>query len=81
VRWGRDRRDGPEGEKNSPFNQARPLPNRPGAALIGRIGSDVFFIGNDRGPIRVRGTGRLYLGINDEYLADNSGSFRVTVFY
>jgi len=81
VRWGRDRRDGPEGEKNSPYNQARPLPNRPGAALIGRIGSDVFFIGNDRGPIRVRGTGRLYLGINDEYLADNSGSFRVTVFY
>jgi hypothetical protein len=81
VRWGRDRRDGPEGEKNSPFNQARPLPNRPGAALIGRIGGDVFFIGDDRGPIRVRNSGRLQLGINDEYLQDNSGSFRVTVYY
>ena len=34
VRWGRDRRDGPQGEKNSPFNKARPLPNRPSAALI-----------------------------------------------
>jgi PA-IL-like protein len=81
VRWGRDRRDGPEGENNSPFNQARPLPNRPGAALIGRIGGDVFFIGGGQGPIRVRNGGRLELGINDEYLQDNSGSFRVTVFY
>jgi hypothetical protein len=81
VRWGRDRRDGPEGEKNSPFNEARPLPSRPAAALIGRVGSEVFFIGAERGPIRVRNGGRLQLGINDEYLADNSGSFRVTVFY
>jgi hypothetical protein len=81
VRWGRDRRDGPEGENNSPFNQARPLPNRPGAALIGRIGGDVFFIGGGQGPIRVRNGGRLELGINDEYLQDNAGSFRVTVFY
>lgn len=81
VRWGRNRRDGPAGEKNSPFNGGRPLPNRPAAALIGRIGGDVFFIGDERGPIRVRGGGRLLLGINDEYLEDNSGSFRVTVFY
>jgi hypothetical protein len=81
VRWGRDRRDGPEGENNSPYNAARPLPNRAGAALIGRLGGDVFFIGADRGPIRVRGGGRLSLGINDEFLDDNSGSFRVTVFY
>ncbi len=81
VRWGKDRRDGPEGERNSPFNAGRPLPNRPAAALIGRIGNDVFFVGNDQGAIRVRNSGRLYLGINDDYLADNSGSFRVTVFY
>jgi PA-IL-like protein len=81
VRWGRDRRDGPEGEHNSPYNQARPLPNRPGAALIGRIGDDVFFIGDTRDGIRVRSNGRLFLGVNDEYLQDNSGSFRVTVFY
>lgn len=81
VRWGKDRRDGPEGEKNSPFNAARPLPNRPGGALIGRIGNDLFFIGAESGPIRVRSGGRLLLGINDEYLVDNSGSFRVTVMY
>lgn len=81
VRWGRDRRDGPGGERNSPFNAGRPMPNRPAAALIGRIGRDVFFIGDDRGPIQIRGGGRLELGINDDYLPDNSGSFRVTVFY
>jgi hypothetical protein len=83
VRWGRDRRDGPEGEDNSPSNPGRPIPNRPAAALIGRIGnsSDFFLIGDEEGPIRVRSSGRLYLGINDDFLPDNSGSFRVVVYY
>jgi hypothetical protein len=84
VRWGRDRRDGPGGENNSPVNPNRPIPNRPAAALIGRIGdsaADAFFIGDERGPIRMRASGRLYLGINDDFLPDNSGNFRVVVFY
>jgi hypothetical protein len=84
VRWGRDRRDGPEGEHNSPTNPGRPIPNRPGAALIGKVGNDsrdFFFIGNEQGPVRMRSSGRLYLGINDEYLQDNSGNFRVVVYY
>lgn len=83
VRWGRDRRDGPEGEDDSPFNPGRPIPNRPAAALIGRIdgSDDVFFIGAERGPIRMRRGGRLLLGINDDVLQDNSGAFRVVVSY
>ena len=84
VRWGRDRRDGPEGERNSPSNPNRPMPNRPAAALIGKIGAesnDIFFIGAEQGPIRVRSSGRLYLGINDDYYNDNSGTFRVVVYY
>ena len=32
VRWGRDRRDGPAGERNSPPNPGRPMPNRNAAA-------------------------------------------------
>jgi len=81
-RWGRDRQDGPAGEGGSPRNPNRPIPDRPGGALIGRIGSgDPFFVGDDRGPIRVRDSGRLFLGINDDYLPDNSGEFRVTVYY
>lgn len=84
VRWGPDRRDGPAGENNSPRNPNRPIPNRPAAALIGKIGqesSDYFFIGGEAGPIRVPARGRLFLGINDDYLIDNTGTFRVTVYY
>lgn len=83
VRWGPGRKDGPGGEGGSPRNAARPIPNRPAAALIGKVGEsgDPFFIGTDSGPIRVRGRGQLFLGINDDYLQDNSGAFRVIVFY
>jgi len=83
VRWGPDRRDGPAGEKNSPVNQNRPIPRRPAAALIGKIGessTDYFFIGDDEGAIRMRARGRLFLGLNDDYLLDNSGAFTVTVY-
>jgi len=83
VRWGPNRRDGADGEKNSPRNNGRPLPDRPAAALIGRIGdrNEYFFIGADAGPYRARSGGRLYLGINDDVLTDNSGALRVTVSY
>jgi hypothetical protein len=81
VRWGRDRRDGPAGERNSPNNPNRPMGNRNAAALIGKIGNDTFFIGDETGPVRLRSSGRLYLGINDDVLTDNSGNFRVVVYY
>ena len=84
VRWGRDRRDGPAGERNSPPNPGRPMPNRNAAALIGKIGNDsgdLFFIGDETGAVRLRGSGRLFLGVNDDVLTDNSGNFRVVVFY
>jgi PA-IL-like protein len=83
VRWGPNRRDGAAGERNSPFNQGRPMPDRNAAALIGRIGEngDPFFIGDTNEAIRVRGSGRLFLGLNDDYLGDNSGSLRVVIAY
>ena len=83
VHWGPGRQDGPAGEGNSPFNASRPMPSRPGGSLIGRVGSgdDVFYVGDERGPIRVRSGGRLFLGVNDDYRKDNSGAFRVTVYY
>jgi hypothetical protein len=82
VRWGPGRQDGPEGEDNSPHNANRPIPSRPAAALVGRVDNDSpFFIGNDSGPIRVRSSGRLSLMINDDVLEDNSGSFRVVIYY
>ena len=82
IRWGRERQDGPEGEKDSPRNPNRPIASRPAAGLIGRVGDDApFFIGTDTAGIRVRGSGQLFLGVNDETFDDNSGSFRVTVYY
>jgi hypothetical protein len=82
VRWGPGRQDGPEGEDDSPHNPGRPIPSRPAAALVGRIDNDApFFIGSDNGQIRVRSSGRLYLMINDDVLEDNSGSFRVVIYY
>jgi len=81
IRWGPNRRANPRGEQNSPNNAARPMPNRPGASLIGRIGNstEFFFIGDDREAIRVRNSGRLFLGINDDNLQDNTGYFTVLV--
>jgi hypothetical protein len=82
VRWGPGRQDGPEGEDNSPHNPGRPIPSRPAAALVGRIDNDSpFFIGSDNSEIRVRSSGKLYLMINDDVLEDNSGSFRVVIYY
>lgn len=83
ITWGPGRKDGPQGERNSPQNPNRPIPNRPGASLIGRVGggSGVFYIGDERGPIRVRGSGRLFLGVNDDYLPDNRGYWTVIVYY
>jgi hypothetical protein len=82
IRWSAGRRNGPEGEHNSP-NGARPLPGQRRGALIGRVGDskDYFLVGNDRGPIRMRSSGRLYLGVNDDSLLDNAGSFQVAIFH
>lgn len=81
VRWGQNRQDGPGGERNSPNNPNRPMGNRNAAALIGKIGNDLFFIGDETAGIRVRNSGRLYLGVNDDVLTDNTGNFRVVVYY
>jgi hypothetical protein len=83
IRWGPGRQDGPAGERNSPRNPGRPVPSRSAGALIGRVGDtdEFFFIGDETGPLRLRGGGRLFLGINDDFLQDNSGAFRVTIYY
>jgi hypothetical protein len=84
VRWGpRNRKDGAAGERNSPSNSLRPIPDRPAAALIGRIGprEEAFFIGADTGPFRARESGRLYLAINDDWLEDNVGALKVNVSF
>ena len=56
-----------------------PFKDRPAGAMIGRIGSGgPIFIG-DSGRVNVPTTGRLYLSVNDDYLEDNTGEYRVTI--
>jgi len=55
------------------------MPNAPIGGLVARVGdSGPVFVGQSRTFRAPRG-GRLYLGVNDDYLEDNSGSFRVMV--
>lgn len=57
-----------------------PLPGAPAWGLVGRVGGGPWVqIGG--GPTAVSGTGALVFAVNDDLLADNSGSFTVTVSY
>jgi len=82
VTWSPNKRVDANGTRNSGSNPNRPLPRRDGGALLGRIGErDIFLIGLDVGPFRVRQSGRLYLGVNDDNLEDNTGAYYVIVSY
>jgi hypothetical protein len=67
------------------FNQQRggngyPMPGTLAGALIGRIGNGrPFGIGAGPANINAPGTGRLYLGINDDVVTDNAGQFSVRI--
>ena len=55
-----------------------PLPGAPAWGLVARVGSGAWVqVGS--GPTTLGGTGVLEFAVNDDYLADNSGSFTVTV--
>ena len=57
-----------------------PMPNVQRGALIGRVGDDLFLIG-DKSTIEVQESGELQLRINDcdEGLVDNSGSLEIKI--
>ena len=56
-----------------------PLSRETAGALIAQVGdSDAFVVGHRR-SVRAPASGRLYLGVNDDRLADNWGDFEVTV--
>ena len=53
--------------------------NAPAGVLIGRIGNGAPFAIGARRTVRAPVSGRLFLGVNDDYLDDNSGQFEATV--
>jgi hypothetical protein len=57
-----------------------PLPGAPAWGLVGRVGSGAW-VQVGQGPTALSGTGALVLAVNDDLVADNAGSFTVTVSY
>lgn len=70
----------PDGARGRAATRQAPLPDVFIGALVGRIGnSEPFVIGIDSQGLRAPRDGRLYLGVNDDILRDNAGSFRVVL--
>jgi Ca2+-binding EF-hand superfamily protein len=69
----------PRGARSNRRAAGAPLQRTTAGALIARIGNGGINTVGDRRSVRANQTGRLYLGINDDHLADNSGEFRVMV--
>jgi Ca2+-binding EF-hand superfamily protein len=81
VRLGPNQSDvaGVDGGVSGRRDNGAPMPNQPEGGLIARVGnSPVFYLG-DRNSVRAPATGRLYLGVNDGDLGNNSGDFQVIV--
>jgi hypothetical protein len=72
---------GPAGDSSFETTRAEafPLPAAPAWGLIAQVGTGpIQFIGSGA---TVTGSGRLFLGVNDNYPKDNLGSFSVTVTF
>jgi hypothetical protein len=71
------------GELKLNINRGKPLPNHPTGAVISKVGERgvPFYVGNDKAPFHMTKKNRLYVGINDFNFKDNSGSFKVTIYY
>jgi hypothetical protein len=57
------------------------IPSIPVGALIGRVGNgQPFSIGDTNNAFDMPDSGRLYLGVNDDHVPDNSGNFVVKIW-
>jgi hypothetical protein len=73
---------GPDGSAAVNARQRRglPVPEMGIGGLVGRVDEgEPFPIGSNTNPIVMPATGRVYLGVNDGNLDDNTGFFRVKV--
>jgi hypothetical protein len=70
----------PAGSRNNEHPNGGPMPQTLTGALIGRVGNgQPFGIGNQTTPLPMPDSGRLFLGVNDDNLADNRGEFQVEI--
>jgi hypothetical protein len=77
-----DRNDtaSPGGSRLGRMAAGAPLPRSSAGSLIARIGdAGVAVLVGNRRTMTAPTSGRLYLGVNDDYLDDNSGEYQVAV--
>ena len=72
---------GPGGSTTGRRATDSPVPTAPAGGLLARIGNRAAVYVGDRRALRVPVSGRLYLGVNDDFLDDNQGQYRVTVSF
>lgn len=71
----------PGGTVTPRFIAKAPMPTVRAGALIGRVGTGrPFAVPATSQPLEMPADGRLYLGINDDHVPDNSGNFVVKVW-
>ena len=57
-----------------------PLPQVPAGALIAKVGNGAPFpVGGPTATVTMPAAGQLFLGVNDDFVGDNSGGYRVDV--
>lgn len=56
-----------------------PVPDAAAGALVARVGNSPAFPIGESQTVTMPANGQLFLGINDDHVADNQGGFRVTV--
>jgi hypothetical protein len=81
VRLSTDANDmaGSAGARSQRKSASAPLPNNFAGALIAKVGNSPAFPIGDQATVTMPAAGQLFLGINDDHLADNSGGFRVNI--
>ncbi|MGP3965122.1 discoidin domain-containing protein [Nonomuraea sp. 3N208] len=71
----------PQGQSSTmaPYGRNFPGPGLHPYSLIGKVGDgEVFEVGREA-SVQIAEPGRLYLGINDDFVEDNSGEWSVTI--
>jgi Ca2+-binding EF-hand superfamily protein len=69
----------PAGSRSGRRADSAPLRDDPAGALIARVSDGAPVMVGDQRTFTASDTGRLYLSVNDDFLADNVGEYRATV--
>jgi hypothetical protein len=81
LSFSRDDASRASGSVRSRQDDKSPVPTLPVGALIGRIANGrPFAIGDTTNTVDMPAGGRLFLGVNDDHVTDNSGNFVVKIW-